>query len=185
MQSLVEKILQDAQQEAKEIFARYETDAAKIKEEYAKQIANKKKLLEAQLSILKKTETTKLLSQKRLELNKQTTGQKQKYINEITKEALAGLAEHKKYLDFLKDLIKKSGVQEGELLISSSDYKRFGAALEKYVKTIGANLLIKPDSDTRGGIVLKKGKINYLGSFEIISELLNDELLSVVSKILW
>ena len=185
MQNLVDKILQDAQREAKEILAQHEAEAAKIKEEYAKQRATKKTHRETELSSLKKTETTKLVSQKRLELNKQITMQKQKYIAEITKEALASLSEHEEYLDFLKNLIKKSGEKVGELLISSSDYKRFGAALEKYLKNLGANLSIKPDNAIKGGIILKKEKMSYLGSFEIISELLNDELLSAVSKILW
>ena len=99
------------------------------------------------------------LSQKRLELSKQLTEQKHKFINEVTKDALKELSKHKNYFDFLKELIRKSGEKDGELIISNHDTKRYGTDLEKFMKVEGLNYNIKSDNEIRGGVIVKKGKI--------------------------
>ena len=122
------------------------------------------------------------ISQKRLELNKKITEHKQKRIKTAINEAIAKLPEHKGYLDFLKTLIKSSGAREGNLVVSEADAKRYRNDLEKYIRDNKLNLKVTVSDGLKGGVLIKKEKTSYIGSLDIILELLNDELAIAVSK---
>lgn len=184
-QKVTEKILQDAKKEAQEILAKYKKEASAVKDEYAEKIAVKKRQIETEVESIKKAEILQAVSQKRIELKKQLSFQKYKLIKEITEDSLKKLTEHKKYLDFLKNLIKKSGVEKGELIMTGHDIKRYRSDLEKFLKRAGLNYPIKTSNDLKGGVIVKKGKTTYLGSLDLISELSRDELAIAVSKILY
>jgi vacuolar-type H+-ATPase subunit E/Vma4 len=184
-QKVTEKILEDAQKEAQEILDKYKKEAAAVKQEYSEKIAAEKKKIEDELEATKQAEILRSVSQKRLEFNKQLTHQKYKLINELTHDSLKKLPEHKNYLDFLKALIKKSGKEDGELLMAAHDIKQYKDDVEKFLKREGVHYVIKPGNDLKGGIIIKKGKTAYLGSLDLISDLTRDELTIAVSKILW
>ena len=184
-QKVTSKIIEDAKQEAKDILAKYKDDAADLDKEFAGRIAQKKQQIEADVEDIKKTEIMRALSQKRLDLNKKITEQKQKLITLTIEEAVSKLLGHKHYPDFLKALIKNSGEKEGELLLSKNDVKQHRGVLEKYLKFEGLDLKITSDDDMRGGIIIRKEKANHIGSLSIILELLSDELAINVSKVLY
>jgi vacuolar-type H+-ATPase subunit E/Vma4 len=184
-QKVTEKILTDAQQEAQDILTTYKKEADTVKHEYSEKIAAKKKAIEDEVEATKQAEILRTVSQKRLEFKKQLTLQKYKLINEVSHDSLKTLPKHKKYLDFLKALITKSGKERGELLMTAHDMKQYKTNVEKFLKREGIQYVIKPGNDFAGGIIVKKGKTTYLGSLDLISELTRDELAIAVSKILW
>jgi V/A-type H+-transporting ATPase subunit E len=184
-QRVTDKIIEDAKREAQDILAKYKDDAARIEKEFAERIVHKKNQVDTEIEEIKKTEIMRALSQKRLDLNKKITEQKQKLITATVDEAVSKLLVHKQYLDFLKALIKNSGEKEGELLLSKNDVKRYRSDLENHIKTEGLNLKIATGNDMMGGIVISREKTNHIGSLNIILELLSDELAITVSKVLY
>ena len=184
-QKVTNKIIEDARREAQDILTKFKVEAASIEKELAERIAQKKKQVDTEVEEIKQTEIMRALSQKRLDLNKKLTGQKQKLISATIDKAVSKLLGHKEYLGFLKALIKNSGEKEGELLLSKNDVKQHRGVLEKYLKFEGLDLKITSDDDMKGGIIIRKEKANHIGSLSIILELLSDELAINVSKVLY
>ena len=184
-QKVTDKILADAQEEAKQILAKHEEEAKQIADEYAKRIAQKKTENEREVEEMVNTEIMRSISQKRLDLNKKITEHKQERIKTAIKGAIAKLVEHEDYFAFLKMLIKSSGENEGNLVLSKADAKRHRDELEKYLRDNRLSLKVMASDELDGGILIQKGKTNYIGSLDIILELLSDELAIAVSKILY
>jgi V/A-type H+-transporting ATPase subunit E len=181
-QKVTEKILEDAKKEAAEILAKHQNEASDITHDYEDRIARKKKQIEQEIEEKKKTEIMRALSQHRLELSKKLTEHKQQLIKATIDHAVKQLIEREEYLDFIKALIEKSGEKNGALLLSKNDMKRYGGEVEKFADKNELKFRITSDDKMRGGIILSKEKTRYIGSLDIILELLNDELAIVVSK---
>ena len=184
-QKVTEKIIQDAKKEAEEILDKFKEEADKIKDEYSKRTAAKRTQIEAEVEAVKTCEILRILSQNRLEFNKKFIQKKRTLVNDIIGNSLKELHTHQEYLNFLKSLIKKSGDKAGDLLINKQDMKRYGTELEKFIKKEGLKYKIKADDEITGGLIIKKGKTTYLGSLDLIGELLNDELTIAISQILY
>jgi len=180
--NVTEKILTDAKHEAQEILNRYRAEVSDIKKNNGEQIATRKTQIERDIETSKKIEYLRRISQKKLQFNQSLVAARRKMIDEVIDEALKGLPLHKEYLDFLKALIKKSGRQDGELIITKADWKRYGPELEKIFKNLGCQFKISASDEISGGIMIKKDKIMYHGSLNIIRELINDQLTIAVSK---
>ncbi|MEO0161661.1 MAG: hypothetical protein ABIL39_03705 [candidate division WOR-3 bacterium] len=183
MKSVVEKILSDARKEAEKIREHYAAEIEKLKKEYQEKIAWAEKSLHTEIEKKKQEEVLRALAQLKLEYNKKITAEMQTYIDEVLQSALKKLSEHKSYLDFLKQLIKKSGEKEGELYLSSDDIKRYRPQLEKFLKQENCNFVIKEDK-MHGGVIIKKGNITFLGSVDVIIEIMRDELKNLIARAL-
>ena len=181
-QKVTDKIIADAKEEARQILAKHEEEAKHIADDYAKRIAQKKADNEREIKERVNTEIMRSISQKRLELNRKITEHKQERIRAAIKKAIAELVEHKDYLAFLKMLIKSSGEKNGSLLLSKADATRYRSNLEKYIQDNGLKLKVTDSDEVSGGLVIKKEKTSYIGSLDIILELLSDELAIAVSK---
>lgn len=181
-QHVADKIIEDAQHEAQGILDHYKKEAEKIRTEYDERTAAKKEDIDTAVAAAKKTELMKLISQKNLEFNKEIVAEKHKHILKIISDAIKTLPEHKKYFSFLTTMITNSGEKEGELFISKQDMKRHGKKLEKFLKDQDCNQIIKVDNDMHGGALIRKEKMVYHGSLDLISELLRDELAIAVSN---
>lgn len=184
-QKVVDKILEDAKKEAQEIVEQHKNEANKIAQDYAERIAERKSVIDNQVAETKNTEIMRALSQKRLDLNKKLTQDKQELISDTIGEAIKKLIEHKEYVGFLKALIKNSGETEGDLMLNNTDLKRHRSELEQYIRNEKLNFRIAGDDNIKGGIIIRKGKTSYIGSLDIILELLSDELAIAVSTILY
>jgi hypothetical protein len=57
--------------------------------------------------------------------------------------------------------------------------------LKKFFKEEKLNYALKEDTKTDCGVVIKKGQATYLGSLNIISELLENELTIAIAKTLY
>jgi len=183
-QKVTEKILADAKKEAQEILAKNRTAAAEIKKDYDERATLVKKRIENDVEAAKKSEYLRLVSQKKLELNRKIVAEKGKLINDIIDEALKDLTAQKEYLSFLKALVKQSGRKDGELIVNKVDWQHHGSDLEKFLKNLGCQFTITTNDEISGGIMIKKDKIMYHGSLNIIRELLKDQLTIAVSKVL-
>ena len=134
---------------------------------------------------MKENEILRAVSQQRMELNRAVVAEKRKFIRKVIEDALKGLSQHKGYVGFLKELIKKSGEKEGELIINKHDWERYGSELEKFMKKQGLNFKINTNNKIIGGVLIRKEKTTYHGSLDLIRELLIDELAIAVSKELY
>lgn len=184
-QNVTDKILEDAKKESQEILKKYRDDAAQMKKTHEEELRSKRSHIEEESEILKKGEHMRLLSQKKLELDKELTAHKRTYLQKVIADALKALPDHDKYGQFLQMLIASSNETEGELSISKVDWKKYKSAIEQYVKKAKMNFTVAADDEIAGGIIIKKGKTTYHGSLELISELLNDELAIAVSQALY
>ncbi len=183
-QKVTDKILDDAKKEAQEILDKYEKEAKQIREELDKKIAVKKQQIESDLETMKESEILRTVSQKRMELSRAVVAQKRTFIKDVIESALKDLSQHKGYIDFLKELIKKSGEKEGELIINKHDWQHYGPELEKFMKKENLNYKVTQNNEIMGGVLIKKEKTTYHGSLDLIRELLSDELTIAVSRVL-
>ncbi|MCX7996072.1 MAG: V-type ATP synthase subunit E [candidate division WOR-3 bacterium] len=184
MKSIVEKILSDARNEVETIKKRYDAEINNLKQEYETKIALAEKSLKEEIEKKKQEEIARALARLKLEYNKKLTTQMQSYIDEILKSAIKKLPEHKKYFDFLKTLIKNSGVKEGELYLSTSDIKRYKLQLEKFLKQENCNFTIKSEDNMLGGVIIRKGNTTFLGSIDVIVEINRDDLKNIIARTL-
>ncbi len=185
MKDVIEKILEQAKEEAAEILKKYKLEAEKIKEDYEDRLSAERQRLRQEIEDFKRRETLKSVARERLAQNRRLTAEMEEVINGIIKEAMMRLPEEKDYLDFLKGLIKNSRQTEGELYLSASDLKRYGSDIEKFIKKEELNFKITTDDEITGGVIIKRGKNTYLGSLDVIVELIRDELKIEIARILF
>jgi V/A-type H+-transporting ATPase subunit E len=181
-QQVTEKILADAKREAGEIISKYRAEALEIKKNQDEKITIQKNQIERDVEASKRIEYLRRVSQRKLELNRKFVTEKRKLIDGVIDQALKELSMHTEYLDFLKTMIKKSNRENGELIINKADWKHYGSDLEKFLKNLGCQFKITTNNEISGGIMIKKDKIMYHGSLDIIRELISDQLAIAVSK---
>ncbi|MGQ9816382.1 MAG: V-type ATP synthase subunit E [bacterium] len=184
MQNIIEKILDVAKTEAKEITQRYEKEIEKIRKEYEEKIIAEEKRLRDEVEKRKQEEIMRAIAQERLFYNKKLTAEMQKHIDDVLHTAIKELPGHRDYFKFLTGLIKNSGVNQGDLYLSPDDFKKYRSQLEKFCTQEGLNLEIKTDNNMLGGIILKREKTTFLGSLDVIVELMKDELKIAIAKTL-
>lgn len=184
MQSVINKILDDAKREAEAITQRYENEIAKVKKEYEEKIIKTEKKLIEEIEKKKQEEILRGIAQERLEYNKKITKEMQMHIDDVLQSGIKSLPEHKDYFDFLKALIKNSGVKEGELYLSKTDLQKYQSQIERFLKQEGYNFVLKNDDKMIGGVVIKKGKVTYLGSLDVITDVMKEELKISIARAL-
>lgn len=183
-QSVTDKIISDAQQEAQEILAQYRQEAGKIADELAGRRAARQARLEKEIAERRDTEMMRAVSQRKLALNMKRTEHRQQLMRAIIEEAVSSLPGHKDYLSFLQALITKSGAQQGELRLSRADLERYRGDLEKFLKREGRTMKLVADAGMKGGVLINDGTTSYIGSLDIIIELIGDEMAIALAGIL-
>lgn len=181
-QSVTEKILADAKKEAQDILKKYRNEAEDLKHSYEKIIQEKQDTIEHEAEQLRKTEILRLVSQARLQFNQSVVNEKRLLIQKIITEALNEIRKHNQYLVFLKALILQSGEKEGDLLINERDWKAYSSELKKFFDNHNLHFNVLPDDSLLGGCTIRREKMVYHGSLELISELLHEELTITIAK---
>jgi vacuolar-type H+-ATPase subunit E/Vma4 len=69
--------------------------------------------------------------------------------------------------------------------MNKRDWQRYSTDIDTFATKEGLNYKVTTNNDIMGGIVIKKGKTTYLGSLDLIGELLRDELTIAVSQKLY
>lgn len=158
------RIIDGANEEAK----RLKDERKKVSEKEAKQI------------ILRKTSVAGLDSRQMILQTKQ----------ELIKESFDGAIHHiinmepDDYIDFIGKQIEPFKDNEGEVLISSNDRKRYGAAISDKLK--GTKLKLSDDiAKIKGGCIIRCGNILYNASIEEIIEKDKSQMMTEISKLLF
>jgi V/A-type H+-transporting ATPase subunit E len=184
-QNVTDKILEDAKKESQDILKKFRDDTALIRKSQEEELHRRRSEIEEETDARKKGEHMRLLSQKKLEQNKDLAAHKREHLKKVITEALKTLPDHEKYGEFLQMLIAGSKERDGELIIRKEDWKKHRTIIEKFLKKEKADFTVTTQDEIMGGIVIKKGKTTYHGSLELISELLDDELAIAVSQALY
>ncbi|MEO0184702.1 MAG: V-type ATP synthase subunit E [candidate division WOR-3 bacterium] len=184
MQSVIEKILDEAKKEAEAIARKYESEVENIRQDYQERIRNAETKLKEEIEKRKKEEIMRAIAQTNLEYNKKLTTEMQMHLDDVLQSAIKKLPEHKKYLDFLKGLIKNSGIKDGELYLSKSDLQKYQAQIEQFIKKENYNFILRNDDKISGGVVIKREKTTFLGSIDVIIEILKEELKIKIAQVL-
>ncbi|MBE0432426.1 hypothetical protein IBX73_03040 [candidate division WOR-3 bacterium] len=183
-QSVTDRIIEDARKEAQEILSKYEQEAKSIADDFATRSAARSEQIEKEIRERRDAEIMRAVSQQKLALNMKRTAHRQSLIRGIVDEAMSTLPGHKDYLAFIQDLSMESGENQGELLLSKADFARYRGDLEKFLRRKGLKMEIAADAGIKGGVVIKHGTTSYIGSLDIITELLSDSMAIAISGIL-
>jgi len=179
---VTEKIIDDARKDVQRILKEHEHMADNIREDREKRIAAQREHINAEAEKIKKNEITRALSRKKLEYKKALTAKKRMLIMQFVNEAILSLPQHKGYIIFIKEMIKKSGQTNGVLTINTKDWKLFQSDLQKFFQKEKMDFDVRPATDISGGVTIELGKKVFHGSLDLIVELLHDELMIAVSK---
>ncbi len=182
---IADKIVEDARQEAEAIIARYQAENERLRGEHQARIDQRRAAIHAEAESLEKTLMTRRVSRQRLAFNQDIVLRKQKMIKKVLDEAIAHLARSDDYPEFLRELIKNSNERDGTLTLSEDDFKNHGGEIGRFIKAENLNYEIDVDKDMPGGVIIKKDRKTYLGSLDIISGLLKDEISIAAVSILF
>jgi len=195
LEKILERIEQDAQNEADKIKSRASANA----DEIIKKAEAEAEELKAQALEDAKDEAEqrkeRIIATARLDLRKELLAEKQNAIDIAFREAIESLVnmDDGKYREIMQDMILPN-VQTGEeeIVLSDRDKTRLGESFLKEInkqlsKSGGkGNLTISPDSyNILGGFVLRRGKIELNSSFESLFKSSRYDLETEVSKILF
>lgn len=182
---VVEKIIQDADHEVRVIHERYKAEGDKIKKEYQEKIDRRRAQNKAEAESMEKTLTMRTVSRQRLALSQDIIGRKHKMIGKVIKEAVKQLVSNDGYVEFLQSLIAKSHETDGEIMLSEKDIKNHRRKLEAFLKKNKLQHKLNAAEEISGGVIIKKDQKTYLGSLDIISDLLSDEISIEAARILF
>ncbi|HCT63786.1 MAG TPA: hypothetical protein DIC60_00630 [Lachnospiraceae bacterium] len=182
-QNIIDKILADANAEAKKI-----TDAAMKEAEVVVETANAKVQKESEaLSKLAQAEADKAaakeISSAEMLAKKMILTQKQAILEEVIKSAKAKLLSltDVEYKVIIIGMLDKADIPEdAEVILSKKDKAAFG----KEVASNGYNVSDET-RDIDGGFIIKKGDIEYNYSFESIISVEKEDIEHIAAKILF
>lgn len=185
--NISDKILADAKQKADAIIAEAERNAAKI-------LADSKKRAEAETeAILKESanrcadaeEKARLASQ--LEGKKLVSNERQQMISLAFSTALERLIslpekEYRKMLIALANDVLSDGLG-GELLLNERDYAAHGKEL---IASLNGTVTLAPDfAPIVGGLIIRRGKIEYNCALDVIVRMVSEKVAPEVSEALF
>lgn len=183
-QSVTERIIEDARKETHEILSKYGQEARNIADDLGARLAARRERLEKEIAERRDTEIMCAVSQQKLALNMKRTAHKQELMRTIIEEAVSMLPGHPDYPAFLQALIKTSGAEQGEIRMSRADLERHRGELDKFLQREGRKMKVAADAGMKGGVIIEDGTTSYIGSLDIIVELIADEMAIALSGIL-
>lgn len=187
LSNISEKIIADANAAAEELLMQAKENAARILDEGKADIANA--LLAEEKSQQAKCEDIleKLRLSAQLEGKKLISNTRRELVNLVRDRALERLLAmpDKAYLNMLVSLVSKvaSDGEGGEIAMNEKDLKRCGKALLKELDA-GLTLCDKP-ADIVGGLILKRGKVEYNCTLDAVANAVFEEAAPQVSNILF
>lgn len=184
MQPVTDKILNDARKEAEAIGGRFEAEAEAIRRQYAERVAALQQAQARDLERMRRARVTRAVAHAQLEARKRTTQEKQRVLDEVINEAFQKFMAGKEYRRFIEQVIERSGETEGEVILAQRDIAKYGAALEKSLKAQKKKINVHA-GEIEGGVMVRNGSRMFIGSLDLLRELLRDEIVVAVSKVLF
>lgn len=185
---VVEKIISDAQSAANKIIEEAKREVEKINKEAEESIKKIENEIENEANQLKEKEKSILIGKAKMEIRNDILQLKREILNDIFNEAINRLVNKGKdeYLSITKELIEKTGMKEGEIVISDKDNAIDNNFIEKINKEMGANFYLSKDKiNILGGFILRSGKIEFDASFSSIINTKREEIELELIKLLF
>ncbi|MDI6800028.1 MAG: V-type ATP synthase subunit E [Actinomycetota bacterium] len=186
LEDIINRIINDAKEVADDIRAEAKAEAERIRAAAKAEAEAKKSAMIVGAKAEAERESKRLLSLARLEAKNAVLAKKRSMIDSVFTGALSKIQSLSKgeYEDLIKKMVL--GVSLGgdeELILSSPDREKLG---EGFIKDINTALkgqgkkaelkLSKESRETRGGFILKSGKIETNSTFPVIVEMLRESL---------
>lgn len=193
MQAIVEKILSDAQEEARVIKAEARKEKRKILAEAEKEAKNLKEELVKEGKKKVDLEAEGLVREKKIELNKKRLKFKREKLEKVFAAALKkllNLPEEKKK-KIVHSMVLKLAEGGEEIIVAREErpiYQgSFLAQLNKELQKSGRQplSLSKEDRGLKGGFILKKGNFELNASFEVLFNYLAEREVQKITKVLF
>ncbi len=188
IENIIERILSDAQKDAEELLAK----AVKEKEAVLAKAGHEAENIEKEVKIksLKDSEIHKerRISVADLEARKLTLAAKQDAIAKSFNKALSELSrmDADRYEKYLKDAVKATGMNDGELLFNEADKKTVGQRVVKAVNAEGKNMVLSVETiENKGGFILRKGHVIIDATLETILNSIKETVTPEVAAILF
>lgn len=185
VEKISQKIISDAEAEAKEIVKNAKAEAQKrIKEAEA---FVKKHNEQHQVAVQKALEEKKLrhIAGVNLEIKKEILGAKREMIDEIIKNTLATITKDKEYKKFLVKMVEQAVEDDAEVILNKEDLKNNRDLIEKEIKKKKVNAKISRETaDITGGFIVKKGKITIDCTIDSIVNAKHDEILMKINRLI-
>lgn len=188
MNKVVEKIISDAQFEYNKIIEETKLEVEKIHKETSETIKKIEEEIKNEANQLREKEKSILIGKARLEIRNEILQIKRKIIDDIFNEALTKLTNKEKdeYMSIIKDLIKKTGLREGEIFIGDREKVIDNNFIEKINKEMESKFLLSSDRiNILGGFVLRSGEIEIDASFSSLLKEKKEEIELKLTKLLF
>jgi V/A-type H+-transporting ATPase subunit E len=180
------KILEDAKERAKEIVSEAEGKVNQILRNAREEAQEAGRRLEKEAEDLSKKEKSRILSLAKMEEKKKILGEKVAVLEEAFRQALQYFQERSgdEYRDIMRNLLTKS-VNDGdeEVVVSKSDGDRLN---QEFLDSVNEELtrmgkkgcltMAKENGDFPSGVLLRKERVETWCSFEVLFDILRDDL---------
>lgn len=190
IENITGKILADAKVEAEEAI----NQAMKTAEEILAGAEKKAKQVVDEAEKSGATEKEQLITRRKavaeIDGGKITLSAKQKLISQCFDKAIELLInmEKQEYIHFLGEIVKNTGITEGELILNDKEAASMGKELEEHLKTQlpGSKIFLSSETrQIRGGFLLKSGNVYINGTVEALVEEAKGPLTAEVAQILF
>ena len=185
VEKISQKIISDAEAEAKEIIKKAKAEAKqrlKEAEEFTKK-HNK----QHRIAIEKAIEQEKMqhIAGVNLDIKKEILGAKRAMIDKIIDDTLTSITETPEYKNFLIKMIDMAIENDAEIILNKEDLKKNKTLIEKELKK--KNIKAKVSDKTiniKGGFIVKKGKITVDCTIDSIVTAKHDEILMKINRLI-
>ena len=193
-EKLIEKILDEARQQAQANIEKARKEADAILQAAKAEAEKKERLTLEKARINADEKKRRMIASAELDAKKEKLKAKQDIIEEAFKKALEKLNSlpEQQYFGILEDMLINIGRENCELILSDRDKKRLNSAFLDNIKSrlkekgYTGNINISDETrDIKGGFILKMGDIEINNSFDAILRMKRDELEPEVVKILF
>lgn len=193
IENILKRIEEEAEAAVGLIIGEAETEAEKIRKEFAVQADELKEKLEQRARIRAEEEERRLLVNEELRLRKQLLEKKREILDALYVEAVNRIAslETGEYLDLMKKLIMKNATSFGEEIIVPEDQrkifgKEFIDSLNQSVRGKKGTFSISDDpGDFSWGVILEERKRRVDLTLDVLIAQLRDRIESDISAALF
>ncbi len=188
MEKISKKILDDAQKERDEIIKSTEQEVTQIKKQTSEELNKLEKETEEFVKEALLRERRRLVGMVKLSTRNELLQAKREIMDRIFNEALDTLVskERGEYLDRIKNLLKETGVKDGEIVLGKEESKIDQKFIEDMNKELGANFSVSDEkAQIKGGFILRRGRIEIDSSFSAILQSKRERIELELAKLLF
>lgn len=177
LDKLTNTIIESAQHKAKEISDNYEKQIQKINNDTQKEINLLTQENVENINRQKSLIQTRLISNAQLKAQQEILKTKWNIIDEVFFTAKQSFITSENYLNFIKNIISENKDVNSELFIAKQDKDK--------IQKLLPGLKYSVDENLTGGVIIRKGRIEFNYSIDKIFESLKSDLIIDLSKLLF